>query len=166
MGDGAERRREAGLVESYSRGFNFLLFAYTVQSGDTDTDGIYIGADPFGDNAGVVWHAEESAVVPAYTRLAANQLPAGQSVDGSRSRSCAEVFCSTMTIGGTPAKVLGYSIFPRALSLPYVPLGEASATTLEYDGEEHWLHVSGTSTVPGLRMNSFRSIFTMNSLSR
>ena len=138
MGDGAERRREAGLVESYPRGFNFLLFAYTVQSGDTDTDGIYIGADPFGDNAGVVWHAEESAVVPAYTRLAANQLPAGQSVDGSRSRSCAEVFCSTMTIGGTLAKVLGYSIY-EGPSLPYVPLGEASATTLEYDGEEHWL---------------------------
>ena len=114
------------------------MFAYTVQSGDTDTDGIYIGADPLGDNAGVVWHAEESAVVPAYTRLAANQLPAGQSVDGSRSRSCAEVFCSTMTIGGTPAKVLGYSIY-QGPALPYVPLGEASATTLEYDGEEHLL---------------------------
>ena len=40
-----------------------------------------------------------------------------------------------MTIGGTPAKALGYSITTN--DLPYVLLGEASATTLEYDGEEH-----------------------------
>ena len=138
LGNGAEHRREAELVESYDRAFGFLVFAYTVQSGDTDTDGIYIGADPLGDNAGVVWYAEDSAVVPAYTRLAANQLPAGQSVDGSRSRSCAEVLCSTMTIGGIPAAHLGFSIH-KSPTLPWVPTGEASAITLEYAGEEHLL---------------------------
>ena len=93
LGNGAEHRREAELVADRTSGASVSCwFAYTVRSGDTDTDGIHIGADPFGDNAGVVWHTlPESAVVPAYTRLAAKQLPAGQSVDGSRSRSCAEV---------------------------------------------------------------------------
>ena len=76
-----------------------MTFAYTVESGDTDTDGIYIGTDPLGDNAGGDFHFEGNAAVPAYTGLAANQLPVDQSVDGSRSPACGEVFCSNVTVG-------------------------------------------------------------------
>ena len=166
LGNGAEHRREAEFVESYQAGFGFLFFAYTVRSGDTDTDGIYIGADPIGDNAGAVWHTVGSAVVPAHTRLAAKQLPAGQSVDGSRSRSCAEVFCSTMTIGKDPDVTLGplgYSSTDTAL--PYATLGETSAVTFEYDGEEHLLLLLELYR-PSFRMNCFRSISSMHSPSR
>ena len=91
LGNGAEHRREAGLVKDIFIEFGCRLFSYTVQAGDTDADGIYIGADPLGDNAGIDSHAADTPAVPAYLRLAANQLPASQSVDGSGSRTCEEV---------------------------------------------------------------------------
>ena len=96
LGDDAEHRREAELIGSYEFRNHYLVFAYTVRSGDTDTDGIYIGIDPLGDNAGVEFHSEGSAAFPAYLRLGANQLPVAQSVDGARSRVCQDVLCSTV----------------------------------------------------------------------
>ena len=96
LGDGAEHRREAILIEIPFGRNEDLLFTYTVQPGDTDTDGIYIGADPLGDNAGIDFHAENFPAVPARLRFAANQLAASQSVVGSASRTCGEVLCSTL----------------------------------------------------------------------
>ena len=136
LGDGAEHRREAELIGSYEFRSHYLVFAYTVRSGDTDTDGIYIGTDPLGDNAGVEFHLKGSAAFPAYLRLGANQLPVAQSVDGARSRVCQDVLCSTViaeavitTVGVAPATLTSY--------VPYAGLGEASAITFEYDGEDH-----------------------------
>ena len=137
LGDGAEHRREAELIGSYEVLNHYLVFAYTVRYGDTDTDGIYIGTDPLGDNAGVEFHSEGSAAFPAYLRLGANQLPVAQSVDGARSRVCQDVLCSTViaeavkvtTVGVAPAILTSY--------VPYAGLGEASAITFEYDGEDH-----------------------------
>ena len=103
LGNGAEHRREARLVYGIFLDFEYRLFSYKVQPGDTDTDGIYIGADPLGDNAGIDSHAETTPAVPAYLRLAANQLAASQSVDGSGSRTCVEVLCSTL-LQSTPGK--------------------------------------------------------------
>ena len=100
LGNGAEHRREASLLGDAGDVFTRLIFTYTVQPGDTDTDGIYIGADPLGDNAGVDFHADDTPAVPALLLpLAIKQLPASQSVDGSGSRTCEEVFCSTLFVG-------------------------------------------------------------------
>ena len=140
LGNGAEDRREASLIENLSGYYESLFFSYTVQPGDTDSDGIFLGADPLGDNAGIDFHTEETAAVPAYLRLAANQLAASQSVDGSGSRTCEEVFCSTVLVGENRIGLeagLGFSISVYANALPFVPLGASSALSFGYGGEEY-----------------------------
>ena len=107
LGDGAEHRREAELIGSYEVLNHYLVFAYTVRSGDTDTDDIYIGTDPLGDNAGVEFRSEGSAAFPAYLRLGANRLPVAQSVDGARSRVCQDVLCSTVIAEAVKATTVG-----------------------------------------------------------
>ena len=100
-------------------------------------DGIYIGADPLGDNAGIDFHAEDVPAVPAYLRLAANQLAASQSVDGSGSRTCQEVLCSTVRSGVAPGdRFSGYSIYKRVSQYPFLTSGASSAWSFEYGGEE------------------------------
>ena len=138
LGDGAEHRREAQLFDLSDRGLYFMAFGYTVGSGDTDTDGIYIGTDPLGDNAGGDFHVEGNAAVPAYTGLASNQLPSDQSVDGSRSRACGEVFCSNVTVGLGAGTIRGFAIYRRPI-YPYEPLGAASTLTFEYVNKLHIL---------------------------
>ena len=141
LGSGAQHRREAELVVSDTDEYQTLLFAYTVQPGDADSDGIYLGADPFGDNAAVSFHREGNTAVPAHIRRAADQLPAGQSVNGAASRTCREVLCSAVTVdGGTvgPLQRLiptGVKIDEAAWNHPFERWGEASASTFAYDGE-------------------------------
>ena len=137
LGDGSQHRREAPLFHTRTFGFHYLAFAYTVTSGDMDIDGIYISADPLGDNAGGDFHFEGQATVPADTKLAANQLPAGYSVDGSRSPTCAEVFCSNLKVGQRRGS-LGFSFHPGA-NIPYEQFGVASALIFEYDSTVHFL---------------------------
>ena len=50
LGDGTHNRREATLVQNYLTDGNFqvFIFAYTVQPGDADADGIYIPAQSVG----------------------------------------------------------------------------------------------------------------------
>ena len=137
LGNGAEHRREARLVKDIFIEFGYRLFSYTVQAGDTDADGIYIGADPLGDNAGIDSHAADTPAVPAYLRLAANQLPASQSVDGSGSRTCEEVLCSTVRSGlSADNRFSGFSAILLESSSPFLTLGASSAWSFEYGGEE------------------------------
>ena len=136
LGNGAGSLREASLVANRLFEYGHLIFAYTVQPGDTDTDGIYIGADPLGDNAGIDIHAKDTPAVPAYLLLAANQLAAGQSVDGSGSRTCEEVFCSTVLVD-EERELRGFSIFHGASGHPFLIAGASSALSFEYGGEEY-----------------------------
>ena len=136
LGNGAEHRREARLVTGIFIGLGYRLFSYTVQPGDTDTDGIYIGADPLGDNAGIDSHAAGTPAVPAYLRLAANQLGSSQSVDGSGSRACQEVLCSTVRSGvAADDRYSGFSIYIRVTNYPFLTSGASSAWSFEYAGE-------------------------------
>ena len=136
LGNGAEHRREAGLVKDIFIEFGYRLFSYTVQAGDTDADGIYIGADPLGDNAGIDSHAADTPAIPAYLRLAANQLPASQSVDGSGSRTCEEVLCSTVRSGlSANDRFSGFSALLLESSASFLTLGASSAWSFEYRGE-------------------------------
>ena len=140
LGNSAEHRREASLIGDSEDLHRYLHFAYTVQPGDADTDGIYIGANPLGDNAGIDFHAKDTPAVPARLQLAANQVAASQSVDGSGSRICQELLCSTLLVGeniheGGSGKTLGFSTTFYAKQLPFVPLGASSAVSFEHGGE-------------------------------
>ena len=107
-----------------------------------DIDGIYIGASPLGDNAGVDFHAVGESAVPAYLSLAANQLATSQSVDGSASRRCQEVFCNTVTASeevGQFGMGLGLNPYEVESFLPFVQWGASRAWTFEYDSEEYSL---------------------------
>ena len=136
LGNGAEHRREARLVTEALYDFEYLIFSYTVQSGDTDTDGIYIGADPLGDNAGIDLHVYNIPAVPARLQLAANQVAASQSVDGSSPGTCEEVLCSAVRSGFYAGdRDSGFSIFARPSKYPFLTLGASSAWSFEYGGE-------------------------------
>ena len=142
LGNGAEDRREAHFVGGWKGALHGVYFSYTVQPGDTDTDGIYIGENPFGDNAGIGFRSDENPAVPAHLTLPANQFPADQSVDGSRSRQCEEVLCSTLSAAAKTAAaipIVGYSHLLPISRIPYVPFGALSASSFEYGTEEHTL---------------------------
>ena len=134
LGDGAQHRREARLAVKSFNG-DFLVFSYTVQPADTDTNGIYIGANPLGDNAGIAFHAENIPAVPAHIAVAANQLAANQSVNGSGTRRCEELFCSTV-LADVKSDRTGFSIRRGPSEIPFVPLGASSAWSFGYGGEE------------------------------
>ena len=140
LGNGAQHRREAELVAAVTDVYQTLLFAYTVQPGDADSDGIYLGAYPFGDNAAVSVHRKGNAAVPAHIRRAADQVPAAQSVNGAASRTCREVLCSAVTVGGGTVGPLqrsrdtGVRIDGAAWNHPLERWGAASASTFAYDG--------------------------------
>ena len=141
LGNGAQHRREAALAASETTAaYQTLLFAYTVQPGDADSDGIYLGENPFGDNADASLHREENAAVPAHILRAADQLPADQSVDGNNSRSCTDILCSTATVGGGTAgplqrpKRTGLRLDIPAWHHPIERWGSFTASTFSFDG--------------------------------
>ena len=92
---GAEQSRTAGLVAEFVSGVSFhqAVYAYTVQSGDTDTDGIRLGENPLGRNADFDVTLEYNSAVPADLTLPTIQLGTGQHVNGSQERTCDEIGC-------------------------------------------------------------------------
>ena len=141
FGTGAAQRREASLVAEYAQGlFHHAVYAYTVQSGDQDTDGILLGENPLGRNAdfalalrppafGVVTH------VPVDLTLSATQLGAGQLVDGSQERTCVDVACIQLTVErgvGRESDSLGFHL--RSVDLPFEYRGALSSQTFSYKG--------------------------------
>ena len=51
LGNGSEHMRHARLVNHFEGNYYNLVFAYTVQPGDIDTDGVLLGENPLGTNA-------------------------------------------------------------------------------------------------------------------
>ena len=135
LGNRAEHRREAHLVTETKLNLNTLYFSYTVRAGDTDTDGIYIGADPFGDNAGIEFRSEENPAVPAHLTLPANQLAANVNPSTAHAHGTCEaiplqypICCTLDTAAGN--LILRW-VFPaiRPISdFPYVQQGALSAS--------------------------------------
>ena len=141
FGTGVAQRREASLVAEYAQGlFHHAVYAYTVQSGDQDTDGILLGENPLGRNAdfalalrpptfGVIPH------VPVDLTLSATQLGAGQLVDGSQERTCVDVACIQLTVErgvGRESDSLGFRL--RSVDLPFEYRGALSSQTFSYKG--------------------------------
>ena len=70
LGDGSEHMRHARLVNHFLGNYQNLVFAYTVQPGDIDTDGVLLGENPLGTNA-------DSTITNVYAnQVAANTLVA------------------------------------------------------------------------------------------
>ena len=142
FGTGAAQRREASLVAEYAQGFrHHAVYAYTVQSGDADTDGILLGENPLGRNADFALALRPpflvvAPYVPVDLTLSATQLGAGQLVDGSQERACVEVACIELTVEVEVSphddRFLGFNL--RSDDLPFEYRGALSVNTFSYKG--------------------------------
>ena len=141
FGTGTAQRRGASLVAEYPLGlFHNAVYAYTVESGDQDTDGILLGENPLGRNADFALALDPrqfrvAAHVPADLTLSATQLGAGQLVDGSQERTCVEVACIELTVGvdvGSEFSASGYNL--RSATSPFEYRGALSVNTFSYKG--------------------------------
>ena len=141
FGTGAAQRREASLVGQYAQGFfHHAVYAYTVQIGDQDTDGILLGENPLGRNADFALALEPSPFgvaphVPADLTLSATQLGAGQLVDGSQERTCVDIACIQLTVESvveTNSHNSGFYL--RSDDLPFEYRGALSSQTFSYKG--------------------------------
>ena len=140
LGTGAAQRREASLVAEYTqRSYHHAVYAYTVQSGDSDTDGILLGENPLGRNAdfALARQSPPFAVspphVPVDLTLPSMQQGAGQLVDGSQQRTCVEVACIQLTVGYGVATVdAGSGFYLRSDALPFEYRGALSQQTFSY----------------------------------
>ena len=155
LGNGAQHRREATLVTpletEIEEGHHLMsgfVAAYTVQPGDTDTDGVYIGAQPLGDNASAEVKSadvdgDDSQVysdVPVDLSWPARQLGTNQAVDGSGAYECHEVHCSKMVVGNVDRNSPG--AYERGYGLRFIPpaldstvYGSSSSSTFSYVGD-------------------------------
>ena len=148
LGAGAQHRREArslpGTIPRVGGGITRVIMSYTVQQGDADTDGIYIPANPLGDNA----HEEFqniarylvpggiTGIVPTDMLLPANQLGVNQGVDGSSTRECEELLCTglTWTFNDGSVVVFGHHLLRYLTYGPYRPQGTPLSLAFDYDG--------------------------------
>ena len=156
FGTGAEHRRTAQFAGAFRYiDFDGLVFAYQVEAGDTDTDGILIGENPLGLNENFETVTYQP-VVAAHLSLPSVQLGTEQSVDGSQETTCLETQCITMTVGDNQRPYLTtlpnesdvailYSgsfvgaIFEEGIISyrQFAHTGSVSAATFGYDGHRH-----------------------------
>ena len=141
FGIGAEQRREASLVSQYPQSSRHIaVYAYTVESGDADTDGILLGENPLGRNADFALALAPplfgvAPYVPVDLTLSATQLGAGQLVDGSQERACVEVACIELTVEVGVDDSARYSGFERrSVDIPFESRGALSVNTFSYKG--------------------------------
>ena len=141
---GAEQSRTAGLVAEFPSGsFHQAVYAYTVQSGDTDTDGIRLGENPLGRNADFDATLEHNSAVPADLTLPAIQLGTGQHVNGSQERTCDEIGCVQFRTeyldSGRAGEIWGFGYGKVEQYLPFQTFGPSlqGGFTFGYGGEEY-----------------------------
>ena len=151
LGTGAQHPRAAGLVTDFTDFPNyFAVYAYTVQTGDRDTDGILLGENPLGLNANADLTINYDSSAPAVLTYGAVQMGVDQLVDGSQARTCAEIICAEIHPGrySATSDLVGFFTaweydFRQGASsddYPYPPWderGESSQITFEYGPEEH-----------------------------
>ena len=154
FGDGVQNRREARLVNiagnfrDDASTLNFfrpelrryaLYFAYTVQPGDVDADGVVLGADPLGTSDSRIEHALDNRVKMDLS-FPAQSPSAGQRVDGSRAFTCDAVHCAYVTTAGNASgeerevELIGY--FGHSFSES--ENGSLSGRLFGYDGHEYF----------------------------
>ena len=140
LGAGAAQRREASLAAQYPQSdYHHAVYAYTVQSGDSDTDGILLGENPLGRNADFALARRPplfgvtAPYVPVDLTLPSMQLGAGHLVDGSQQRTCEEVACLELTVEDGVG-IFDHSSGFQMLSdgLPFEYRGALSQQTFSY----------------------------------
>ena len=147
FGNGREHRREAAFVTqtkpaSVVHGVNKLVYAYTVQSGDLDADGMMIGENPLGLNADGGLASFDSPRMSANLLLSATQLGTGQHVNGAEQSDCQAVLCGKLVadrrkLTDSPVSDTlrsGYSLVDHEQSFPYSYFGKSSRSTFRYSG--------------------------------
>ena len=110
LGEGAANRRDARLVAIFGQyttdALRFfvpqdreyvLYFAYTVQPGDVDADGVVLGADPLGTESDRRIEYALDDRVRMDLSFPAQDSGAGQRVDGSQTSACDAVHCAHVT---------------------------------------------------------------------
>ena len=146
LGTGAEHPRAASLVTEFHESIHYILYAYTVQTGDRDTDGILLGENPLGRNANAdLKHLHSST--PVDLTYGAVQLGVDQLVDGSQARTCAEIFCAEVltefveVLAGDEQYRLWefYLLEYSHRTPPWDEAGESSKVTFGDGTEEHAL---------------------------
>ena len=97
LGNGEEHMRTAGLATAvYTGGITRLVYSYTVQSGDADSDGILLGENPVGRNADAAF-VDYDSEIPVDLSLPATQFGMDQVVDGSQQHACEEIRCLSLS---------------------------------------------------------------------
>ena len=156
LGDGSEHMRHARLVNHFEGNYYNLVFAYTVQPGDIDTDGVLLGENPLGTNADTAITNVYANQVAANTLVAAVEGGANQSVDGSMTQVCGEVLCGNLelelfvydhesTVGGSPNDAVRdgqywfFTIDEAQSPTPFRTFGALSAAVFGYSGKEYLL---------------------------
>ena len=143
---GTEQSRTAGLVAEFQSGLTFhqAVYAYTVQSGDTDTDGIRLGENPLGRNADFDVTLKNNSAAPADLTLPTIQLGTGQHVNGSQERTCEEIGCVKFRTEyendeEEAGETWGFGLNRLMRYLPFQTFGPSlqSGLTFGYGGEEH-----------------------------
>ena len=126
-----------------------LYFAYTVQTGDVDADGIVLGADPLGtESDGKIEYGLDTRIRMDLSFPA--QTPGdSQRVDGSQTSGCVDVHCANVIAGGT-ALSTGYSV-PSVDPDPGVIAGGISGRLFSYGGHEYFLRQASVTVRQGLR---------------
>ena len=150
IGNGPESRRSADLVlvdSDYRLLVQFqyvtlnnstLRFAYTVQAGDVDSDGVVLGADPLGTEADAKIAFPLHSAVRQDLSAPAFEGGSGQQVDGSQPVTCDAIYCahldvSHFTVRSNTPNVYGYS----GSGLDETGDGALSRFSFGYAGKDH-----------------------------
>ena len=150
FGNGAQNRRNASqvhVISAYHSGRlhpelprirrSAVQFAYTVQSGDMDADGVVLGADPLGSASdGNVEYAPDTRVKMdlSFPEVGPN---VSHHVDGSATHVCDAVYCAYITAGLrdlTYGETVG---FERGLT-PGEEVGSLSDNSFMFGGQTYF----------------------------
>ena len=141
--------RRTSISDLHENSIRHLLFIYTVQPGDTDTDGILIPENPLGGNADLVWQSaqnlnpnllgsHDNIRIPANMLLPENQLSADQVVDGSSAYDCQELHCTEIVVGSPLGSTrTGLDIFEFSSVYPHTPAGRSRKNSFVHAGDVH-----------------------------
>ena len=153
FGEGSQDIRHASLdtiVGNYHRialdgargdGYQFY-FSYVVQTGDVDADGVELVADPLGGESDRRIEATLDSRMRMDLSFPARVPGAGQTVEGSQTLGCEEVYCGYVTVSAFsafPFRETGYdTTIDEATTV-----GKISRRQFTYAGQEYFIHKNG-----------------------
>ena len=159
LGEGAQHRRDARLVHisgNYTqrvlsrldpgRRQYVLYFAYTVQPGDVDPDGVVLGADPLGTESDRRIEYALDSRVRMDLSFPAQGPSASHRVDGAETSACSVVHCAYLTaaIKALYPDDAGYFGPPEFGQIT----GNISGRLFSYGGQEYFFRLNVVEFTP------------------